>query len=221
MRSSIHPLLSRLENAIKLVVGAAFFCTLIAANGAAEPIVVVALGDSLTAGLGVGPEEAFPAQLEQALQQAGLDARVINAGASGDTSAGGLARLDWSLGDNPELVIVQLGANDGLRGLDPAATQSNLDAILGRLAERGIKTLLTGMLAPPNLGRDYGDRFNAIYPELATNHGLVLFPFFLQDVAAVQALNQSDGIHPNAAGVSIVVANILPFVLQVLDAELN
>lgn len=198
---------------------AGLFALLFADSGWAEPIIITALGDSLTAGLGVAPEDAFPAQLEQALRAEGVDAKVINAGASGDTSAGGLARLDWLLGDDPALVIVQLGANDGLRGLDPDATQANLDAILEDLTGRGIEVLLTGMLAPPNLGRDYGGRFNAIYPELAARHDVVLFPFFLEGVAADRTLNQSDGIHPNAAGVAIVVENILPFIFRALDID--
>lgn len=185
---------------------------------AAEPLVITALGDSLTAGFGMPAEATFPAQLEVALAAAGVAARVINAGVSGDTSAGGLARLDWSVGAATDLVIVELGANDGLRGLDPDAMRANLDAILDRLAARGIAVLLTGMVAPPNLGAEYGARFNAVFPELAARHGTVFFPFFLNGLVADPSRIQTDGLHPNSAGVAVVVENILPFVLDALAA---
>ncbi len=183
---------------------------------AQERPVIVALGDSLTAGFGLEDEASFPRQLEAALAAEGVLARVINAGVSGDTSAGGRARLDWALGDAPDLVIVELGANDGLRGLDPQGTYANLDDILTRLGERGIKVLLTGMLAPPNLGREYGEAFNGMYPRLAAKHDVVFYPFFLAGVAAQRELNQADGIHPNRQGVGVIVENILPFVLRAL-----
>jgi acyl-CoA thioesterase-1 len=185
---------------------------------AAEPLRILAFGDSLTAGYGLNEQDSFPAQLELALGAAGVNASVINAGVSGDTSAGGLARLDWALVDRPDLVIVELGANDALRGLDPATIAANLDAILTRLRADGRGVLLAGMWAPPNLGADYADAFNAIYPVLAERHGVPLYPFFLDGVAADRALNQDDGIHPNAAGVRVIVRRILPHVLQAIGA---
>jgi acyl-CoA thioesterase-1 len=143
---------------------------------------------------------------------------VINAGVSGDTTAGGRARLDWALGDQPNVAVVELGANDGLRGLDPASTRENLDAILTTLKDRKIPTLLAGMYAPRNLGREYGDRFNAIYPELAAKHDVPLYPFFLEGVALDPKLNQEDGMHPNAKGVAIVVEGILPHLTALIDS---
>lgn len=181
-----------------------------ASPAAAEPVRLLALGDSLTAGYGLAPEEGFVSRLEAALREKGHDVEVIDGGVSGDTTAGGLSRLDWALADDPDLVLVELGANDGLRGIDPASTRENLDAILARLKERGLPVLLAGMYAPPNLGPDFGRRFNAIYPELAAKHDVPLYPFFLDGVAAQPALNQPDGIHPNAEGVDIVVERILP-----------
>ncbi len=178
--------------------------------------VIVALGDSLTAGFGLPAEDGFTTRLEAALRAAGVDARVVNAGVSGDTSAGGRSRLDWVLADAPDLVIVELGGNDALRGLDPAMTYANLDDILARMRARGIDVLLAGMLAPPNLGRDYGDAFSAIFPRLAAKHGVALYPFFLDGVAAVSDLNQPDGIHPNAEGVEVIVDAIIPHVLRAL-----
>lgn len=181
-----------------------------------ERPVIVTLGDSLTAGFGLADEASFPRQLEAALAREGVLARVINAGVSGDTSAGGRARLDWALGDAPDLVIVELGANDGLRGLDPEGTYANLDDILTRLSENKIKVVLTGMLAPPNLGRDYGEAFNSVFARLAAEHEVVFYPFFLAGVASQRALNQADGIHPNRQGVVVIVESILPFVLRAL-----
>lgn len=180
---------------------------------------ILALGDSLTAGYGLRESESFPAKLQAALAAKGIAARVINGGVSGDTSAGGLARLDWALADDPDIVIVELGANDGLRGLDPAKTQENLDAILKRLADQKRGVLLTGMQAPPNMGADYAGSFAAIYPALAGKYGVRLYPFFLDGVAADAALNQSDGIHPTAAGIDVIVAKILPDVLAVIEAQ--
>ncbi len=177
---------------------------------------ILVLGDSLTAGYGLAAEAAFPARLEHALRQAGHPAQVVGAGVSGDTTAGGLARLDWSLAVGADAVIVELGANDGLRGLDPEATYANLDAIVGRLRERGIPVLLTGMLAPPNLGREYGAEFAAVFPRVARKHGVPLYPFFLDGVAAVPDLNLADGIHPNARGVDVVVGRILPYVKDLI-----
>ncbi|HMA16031.1 MAG TPA: arylesterase [Kiloniellaceae bacterium] len=179
----------------------------------------MAFGDSLTHGYGLGPGETFPEQLEAALQADGFDVTVLNAGNSGDTTAGGLARLDWALADDPDAMIVELGANDGLRGLDPAATYANLDAMLTKLKDAGLPVLLAGMLAPPNLGREYGEAFNAVYPRLAEKHDVLLYPFFLDGVAAERALNQGDGIHPNAEGVAEIVARIKPHVVRLLEQE--
>lgn len=182
----------------------------------AKNLVILAFGDSLTAGYGLRATEAFPAQLEAALRNEGARAQVVNAGVSGDTTAGGLQRIDWLMTKKPDLVIVELGANDGLRGIDPAETHRNLDAILTRMKGLGIPVLLAGMLAPPNLGRDYGTRFNEIFPALAKKHKVALYPFFLDGVVADPGLNQADGLHPNAKGVSVIVRRILPYVLKKL-----
>jgi acyl-CoA thioesterase-1 len=177
------------------------------------------LGDSLTAGYGLPQAEAFPARLQQALTAAGLAVEVINGGVSGDTSAGGLARLDWMLGDTPPShAVVALGANDGLRGLPPERMEANLDRIVTGLRARGVRILLAGMAAPPNLGRDYADRFAAVFPALAARHAVALYPFFLDGVAARPELNQQDGIHPNPAGVAVLVERILPAIRRLLDA---
>jgi acyl-CoA thioesterase-1 len=186
----------------------------VAAEG--KPLTILAFGDSLVAGFGLGSRDAFTAKLEMALKVKGIEARVINAGLSGDTSAGGLARLDWALEPKPDFAIVELGANDGLRGLDPAQTRANLDAILGKLKAKGVPVLLAGMYAPPNMGPDYGKTFNALYPELAKKHGVAFYPFFLDGVAADASLNQPDGIHPNAKGVDVIVERILPHVLKLI-----
>jgi acyl-CoA thioesterase-1 len=180
---------------------------------AAERTVVLALGDSLTSGYGLPPGKAFPAQLEAALADHGVDAKVINGGVSGDTSAGGLARLDWLLGDKPDLVIVELGANDGLRGLDPAITRGNLDRIITRIRETGAQVLLAGMVAPPNMGAEYGEKFASLYPALAQKHGTAFYPFFLDGVAMDPTLNQEDGIHPTAEGIAVIVGKMLPVVI--------
>lgn len=190
------------------------------ASAADDETVIVAFGDSLTAGFGVVDSDSFPVRLEAALRDAGANVRVVNAGVSGDTSAGGLARVDWVLAGNPDLVpdlvIVELGANDGLRGLDPADMEANLGAILTRLGDKGIPAVLTGMLAPPNMGRAYGIAFMAVYPRLAERHEVVFYPFFLEGVAAQPALNQPDGIHPNPAGVRKIVENFTPVILKAL-----
>ena len=206
---------------VRLAAGALLFLVLLAAAapGIAAPVRLMAFGDSLTHGYGLGPGETFPEQLEAALRADGFDVTVLNAGNSGDTTAGGLARLDWALADDPDAMILELGANDGLRGLDPAATYANLDALLAKLKDAGLPVLLTGMLAPPNLGREYGDAFNAVYPRLAEKHDVPLYPFFLDGVAAERALNQGDGIHPNAAGVAEIVARIKPHVVRLLESE--
>lgn len=186
---------------------------------AADEAVIVAFGDSLVAGWGLPADKSFPRQLEAALAARGVAARVVDAGVSGETTAGGRARLEWTFDGHPDaaLAILELGANDGaLRGLDPAQTEANLDAMLAALKRRDIPVLLAGMRAPPNLGADYVAAFDAIYPRLAARHGVMLYPFFLDGVAAVPRLNQADGIHPNADGVAVIVERILPFVLRAL-----
>lgn len=183
---------------------------------AAQPLRLLALGDSLTAGYGLANGDSFTARLERALKQRGYDVQIINGGVSGDTSAGGLARLDWVLGDKPDAAILELGANDGLRGLDPEATHGNLNAIIERLSAAGVKVLLAGMRAPPNLGRDYQQAFGGIYQRLSRDHDVVFYPFFLEGVAAQPSLNQADGMHPNAQGVQVIVDNILPYVERLL-----
>lgn len=179
---------------------------------------ILALGDSLTAGHGLAAEQSFPIQLEKALRARGHDVTVINGGVSGDTSAGGLARLDWVLADKPDFAIVELGANDGLRGLDPEQTYANLDAIVARLQGARIPVLLAGMVAPPNLGRDYQQAFADAYVRVLQNHPVIFYPFFLDGVATERTLNQEDGIHPTARGVSIIVDHILPYVERMLAA---
>ncbi|MDC0033345.1 arylesterase [Alphaproteobacteria bacterium] len=183
---------------------------------AAEPIRILALGDSLTAGYGLDIDDGFPNQLQEKLQLMGISARVFNGGVSGDTSAGGLARLDWALADRPSHAIIELGANDGLRGLDTAAMRSNLDAIIQRLSDAGIAILLTGMRAPPNLGRLYETAFNRVFPELAKKHNVAFYPFFLSGVAARPDLNLPDGLHPNRKGIAIIVDRIAPYVVRLI-----
>ena len=182
---------------------------------AAKPVTIVALGDSLTAGYQLAPGQGFPAQLERALKAEGLDVVVRDAGVSGDTTSGGLARLDWSVGDDADAVIVELGANDGLRGLDPETMRANLTAILDRLEERSVPVLLAGMLAPPNLGEEYGAEFTKVFDDLA-KRDVVYDPFFLEGVAADPALTLPDGMHPTAEGVGIIVQRILPKVKELI-----
>jgi acyl-CoA thioesterase I len=181
-----------------------------ASPASSAPLTIVAFGDSLVAGLGLPQEQAFPARLEAALRERGHDVTILNAGVSGDTSAAGLARLDWSVPEGIDGVIVELGANDMLRGVDPRQTRHNIEAILVRLNERKIPVLLAGMRASPNLGAEYAQRFDAIFPELAAAHDATLYPFFLEGVAAQPALNQPDGMHPNPQGVDAIVANFVP-----------
>jgi acyl-CoA thioesterase-1 len=183
------------------------------------PTRILALGDSLTSGYGLTEEDSFPAQLERALIAAGENVKLINGGVAGDTSAGGLARLDWSLADKPDLVILEFGSNDGLRGLDPATTRKNLEQMLTRLAQGRIPALLVGMKAPRNLGPDYVAAFDPIYEDLARKFQVPLDPFFLDGVAGDPALNQSDGIHPNAAGVALIVKRIAPEIIALIKAR--
>lgn len=189
-----------------------------AAAAEAGAVRILALGDSLVAGYGLPTEQGFVPQLQAALAKLGVRAKVLQGGVSGDTSAGGRARLDWALASKPHLAIVELGGNDGLRGLRPSDTKANLDDILRRLKAAKIPVLLAGMLAPPNLGREYGAEFNAVFPDLAKTHGAMLYPFFLDGVAADPRLNQRDGIHPNAAGVRIIAARIAPYVMRLIAA---
>jgi acyl-CoA thioesterase I len=184
------------------------------AAGADAPCRIAVLGDSLTSGYGLALEEGFPAQLQARLRQAGYACEVLDAGVSGDTSAGGRARLDWMLADQPTHVIVELGGNDALRALPPEQMEANLDAIVGRLRDEGVAVLLAGMLAPPNLGRRYGDAFEAVFPRLAERHGVPLYPFFLDGVAGDPELTQPDGVHPTADGVALIVERILPTVTE-------
>ena len=183
----------------------------------AGQIKLLVLGDSLTAGYGLLPEEAFPSQIQRKLGSLGYSVKVLNGGVSGDTSAGGRARLNWALADKPDAVILELGANDGLRGLGSKELRENLDAIITVLKANNIAVLLAGMRAPPNFGPLYTSEFNAVYPSLAKKHGILLFPFFLEGVAAVPELNQKDGIHPNKKGVRIIVEQITPYAVRLLD----
>jgi acyl-CoA thioesterase I len=195
-----------------LVVAVLALAVPLACGAGAEdgPVRIVALGDSLTAGLGLPANAAFPARLEQALRAKGMAVEISNAGVSGDTATGGLARLDWSVPEGTEAVIVELGANDTLRGIDPKVTRQALEEIVRRLRGRSIAVLLTGMRAAPNLGPDYARDFEAIYSDLAARNDLLLYPFFLDGVATDARLNQRDGLHPTAAGVDAIVARILP-----------
>ncbi|MBL6927904.1 MAG: arylesterase [Rhodospirillales bacterium] len=204
---------------VALFVNAVVILTCFSA-AAAEVTRIVVLGDSLTAGYGLARPTSFTVRLQSALRGADNPAIIENAGVSGDTSAGGLARLDWALapkdGKPADALIIELGANDGLRGIDPASTEQNLDAIVEKARARGVRVLLAGMRAPPNLGREYGTEFNEIFPRLAKKHGIVLYPFFLDGVAAISHLNQRDGIHPNATGVDVIVERILPYVKNLI-----
>jgi acyl-CoA thioesterase-1 len=191
---------------------AAMFAPLPAAHAQSKSIRLVALGDSLSAGYNLPQEAAFPVALERALKAKGYKVEVANAGVSGDTSSGGLDRLDWSVPDGTDGVILELGANDMLRGLDPAGTRRNIEAIVERLKSRNIPVLLAGMYASRNLGPDYVRKFDSIYPDIAKKHDLVLYPFFLDGVAGDRSLNLPDGLHPTAKGVEIIVERILPSV---------
>lgn len=194
---------------------------LVLAHGAmaGEAKTILAFGDSLTAGHGLDPADSYTVLLEKKLKARGIDAKVVNAGVSGDTTSGGRERFDWTLDGlsaPPDLVILELGANDALRGVSPDLTRNNLDWMLGQLKKRGIPVLFAGMMAPPNMGQEFEDKFNAIYPALAKKYDVAFYPFFLDGVAANPALNQADGIHPNAKGEQIVVDRITPYVVRAL-----
>ena len=189
-----------------------------ATAAAAKPVSVVAFGDSLSAGYGLGPGESFPEQLQAALRERGHDVVVTNAGVSGDTASDGLARLEWSVPAEADLVIVELGANDALRGIDPAVTRRALSSILEKLTGRGQSVLLAGMMAPRNMGDRYVREFDTIYPELASQYGVPLYPFFLQGVVGNRSLNLPDGVHPTAEGIARIVEGILPSVEKLVAA---
>jgi acyl-CoA thioesterase I len=185
-----------------------------AAFATAEPIKIAAFGDSLMASYQLDPADGFPARLKAALAAKGFEIEMTDAAVSGDTTSGGLERLDWSVPDGTDLVILELGANDALRGSAPQAAEANLEAMIERLNARNIKIILAGMLAPPNMGKAYEDAFNGIFPRLAKKHGLPLIPFFLEGVAGVPELQLEDRMHPNPNGVAKMVENALPVVLK-------
>lgn len=180
---------------------------------------IVAFGDSLTAGLGVSPEASYPAQLQRRLEDAGYRYRVLNAGVSGDTSAGGVRRLEWVLKSHPRIVIIEFGGNDGLRGLDVRHTRANLDQMVTRFLREGVMVILAGMQLPPNYGKDYTTEFARLYGELARRHHVTLMPFFLEGVAARPALNQADGIHPTEAGYRIITGTVMKYLGPLVAAE--
>jgi acyl-CoA thioesterase-1 len=220
MRRTIHGCPSALSALALVIMYAALMAAVwpqaARAQEASNEVVIVAFGDSLVAGYRLPPDKSFPAQLEAALQEEGRDVRVVNAGVSGDTSADALARLDWALPDDADAVIVELGANDALRGFDLSETRKALDEILTRLKERDLPVLLTGMEAPRNYGEDYAKDFREMYAELAEKHGTLFYPFFLKGVALNPELNMPDGIHPTAEGVTVIVENILPKVRELI-----
>jgi acyl-CoA thioesterase-1 len=201
---------------VAIAVGMLFALSLHGNRAAAGTPVIVAFGDSLTAGFGLPQDESFPAQLEKALKARGQDVKVVNAGVSGDTAAAGLARLDWALPDDASAVIIELGANDALQGLDPAATKATLEKIITDVKGRGLPMLLAGMEAPRNLGKDYVEQFRAMYEDLAARYDLILYPFFLDGVALDDKYLMNDGLHPNAEGVARIVEGILPKVEELL-----
>jgi acyl-CoA thioesterase-1 len=195
----------------------AFLVAAISAPVNAQPIKIVAFGDSLLAGFGLRANESFPAQLENALKKRGHDVDVANAGVSGDTTTGGLSRLDWSIPDGTNAVIIVLGANDMLRGMEPELARKNLSEMIKRLKDRKIEILIGGMRAAPNLGADYARKFDSIYADLAKEHDILIYPFFLDGVAGQRDLNMSDGIHPTPKGVSLIVERILPSVDSLIE----
>ncbi len=204
----------------KLILGFIFSCVLFmnACMAQNPSLRLVVLGDSLTAGYGLPAGMSFPDKLQKALTAKGLDVLVENAGVSGDTSSGGLSRLDWAVADGTQMVILELGANDALRGVAPEETLKALDEIITRLKAKDVKVLLAGMVAPPNMGEAYGKAFNAIYPDLAQKHDVALYPFFLEGVAAMPELNLADGIHPNEKGVDVIVERMLPAVEALIES---
>ncbi len=204
---------------LRLIILVAAFLALTPA-AFSKPVVLLALGDSLTAGLGLSPSEAFPARLETALKAKYPDLSIINGGVSGDTAAGGLARLDWALTEDVNGLVVELGANDALRGLDVGQTEAALDEIMAKAKTRGLPVLILGMRAPPNMGPDYVARFDGLYPALSKKYDALLYPFYLDGVAALPNLNQTDGIHPNPRGVDEIVTRIMPKVEELIQKVL-
>lgn len=209
---------ARVNSRLVAVVALLLYLAAPAVHAQTEPVKLAILGDSLAAGYGLAPAQAFPARLQAALKEKGRNVTVINHGVSGDTTAGGVERLDWMLGDRPDIVLVELGGNDALRALDPAATERNLDTIVKKLKEAGVTVWLAGMLAPRNFGPEYAKSFDAVFKKIADKYEVPFYAFFLDGVAQDPALNQPDGIHPNARGVDVVVERIIPFVIKNLDA---
>ena len=204
----------RLVNSVLLI-----FCFFLSSAFAKnDTLEILMLGDSLTAGYGLPSNLTIPKLLERKIKSDYPNVNIINGGVSGDTSAGGLSRLDWLLGPNIKAIIIELGANDGLRGINPSTTYSNLDQIIRKSKEFGLQVILTGMLAPPNLGPAYGDEFNRIYPDLAQKYDLIFFPFFLDGVVANPELNQEDGIHPNKYGVEVIAEKLNPYLRKLIGA---
>ena len=198
-------------------VALAFVLGLGTAHAQSEPVKLAVLGDSIAAGYGLSPDQAFPVRLQAALAAQGRKVTVLNHGVSGDTTAGGLERIDWMLADKPDIVLVALGGNDMLRGTDPAATERNLDAIVAKLKGSGVEVWLAGMVAPRNFGPEYAKAFDGIYGRLAAKYDVPLYPFLLDGIAQVDGLNQADGIHPNIKGVDVLIERLLPFVTRNLD----
>jgi len=202
---------------LTIIIGLALM--LISISAIAKTPEVIAFGDSLTAGYGLPASEAFPARLQARLKDDGVGVKVVNAGVSGDTTTDGLARLDWALADKPDYVILALGANDALRGIDPKIVRANLDKMIDKITASGAKILLLGMLAPANWGAQYEHEFDQIYPDLAKAHNVPLYPFFLDGVAMNPALNQADGMHPNERGVAVLVDRIAPLVAKLVGGK--
>jgi acyl-CoA thioesterase-1 len=204
-------------NSLLLVLLLGLLCVGVPAHAQNGPVKIAVLGDSLAAGYGVKPEQAFPIRLQEALKGQGRNVTVLNQGVSGDTSAGGLERLDWMLADKPDIVLVELGGNDALRGIDPKTTEKNLAAIVEKLKAAKVTVWLAGMMAPRNLGSDYVKEFDGLYKRIADKYEVPLYPFILDGVAQDPALNQGDGIHPNPKGAQVVADRLLPFVTKNLD----
>ena len=207
------------KHPVAALLAALFVWSAVSSSALAEPRQIVGFGDSLMAGYGLQPGESFPEKLEKALRARGHDVVIANAGVSGDTTSGGLARLDWSVPDGTDLVILELGANDMLRGVSPAITEKNLDEMIARLKARNITVLLAGMRAAPNLGSGYVEAFDGIYSRLADKHDVSLYPFFLDGVAADRSLLLEDGMHPNAAGIDRMVERFLPAVERLIAEQ--
>ncbi len=207
----------KIKAVARILLAAGALVAIFGMPGRAEPVNIVGFGDSLMAGYQLAPADAFPVKLEDALVATGNEVTIANAGVSGDTTSGGLSRLDWSVPEDADAVILELGANDALRGISPEKTRENLDAMIAALKGRGVEVLLVGMLAPPNMGDAYADLFNDIYPELAEKYDLILYPFFLDGVAAEEGLDIGDGMHPNPQGVDIMVTRFLPYAEQLLE----